>query len=97
MIDVAWRARAQREAGGREVKGGLYAEGSSLPSGSNPAPLHQIKDLSNPELMQALKLMWFFLPNEEPHDPHTRNAKEREVNKRWNEACELYHKYVGGM
>ena len=53
--------------------------------------------LLDADLVTALKLLWFFLPNEEPFDPHTKKADEKEKNKRWFEACELYQKYVGRL
>ncbi len=97
LVDLAWKARAQRESGDREVKCGVNAVGSSHTSGSNPAPIPQTTapNLLDADLVTALKLLWFFLPNEEPCDPHTKKANEKEKNKRWFEACELYQKYVG--
>lgn len=99
LVDLAWKARAQRESGDREVKCGTNAVGSSDTSGSNPAPIHQStkQNLLDADLVAALKLLWFFLPNEEPYDPHTKKAAEKEKNKRWFEACNLYQKYVGRM
>lgn len=48
------------------------------------------------ELKDALRLMWFFLPENEPA-PHSRKAADKERNKRWHSACELYHKYAGQL
>ena len=97
LVDIAFKAIKQRETVDREAKGGSYAVGSSHTSGSNPAPFHQLIPTESEDLAKALKLLWFFLPDEEPFDPHTRNAKQKEINSRWHSACELYQKYVGGL
>lgn len=45
---------------------------------------------------EALRLLWFFLPDKEP-DPHSNKATDKERNKRWHKACEIYHKYAGQL
>ncbi len=54
-------------------------------------------NITNDDAVEALKLLWFFLPDAEPYNPHTTKANEKEKNKRWHEACELYQKYVGAI
>ena len=49
------------------------------------------------DLAKCLKLLWFFLPDEEPCNPHSNKASDKERNKRWHEACNLYHKYAGQL
>jgi len=49
------------------------------------------------ERATCLELLWFFLPAEEPCNPHTTKANEKEKNKRWHEACGLYQKHAGSL
>jgi hypothetical protein len=46
------------------------------------------------DLHKALKLMWFFLPEHEPCNPHSNKATDKERNKRWHSACDLYQKHA---
>lgn len=49
------------------------------------------------DFRDALNLLWFFLPNEEPYNPHTKKSDEKEKNRRWSDGCKLYQKYVGKL
>jgi hypothetical protein len=49
------------------------------------------------EFYEALRLLWFFLPAEEPCSPHSTRKDSIERNRRWNAACELYQKYAGQL
>jgi hypothetical protein len=44
---------------------------------------------------EVLRLLWFFLPEHEPCNPHSKKATDIERNKRWSRACEIYQKYAG--
>ena len=44
---------------------------------------------------EALRLLWWFLPENEPCNPHSKKAIDIERNKRWHRACEIYQKYAG--
>lgn len=59
----------------------------------------QIQSIPIPpeDFREALRLMWFFLPEHEPCDPHSTKAKDIKRNKEWHKACELYHKYISEM
>jgi len=54
-------------------------------------------DAITDEMAEAMRLLWFFLPEHEPANPHSNKAIDKEKNKRWHAACELYHKYAGQL
>ena len=49
------------------------------------------------DFAEALRLLWFFLPQHEPANPHSNRAVDEEKNKRWYAACDLYQKYAGQL
>lgn len=49
------------------------------------------------DLQEALRLLWFFLPEHEPCNPHSNKSADKERNKRWHSACSLYQKYAGQL
>lgn len=57
---------------------------------------NQVKvSVEKSDAWEILRLLWFFLPEHEPRNPHSKKATDIEHNKRWHKACELYQKYAG--
>ena len=52
-----------------------------------------MSDKLQKDFNEALRLLWFWLPEHEP-DPHSKNKAVIERNKRWRMACKLYQDNV---
>ena len=56
---------------------------------STEAPRVDEREALADKFQQALALLWFWLPEQEP-DPHSKSKAITERNKRWHAACKLY-------